>query len=197
MQYVAFERGIEVNGQTVYSVVDGFKLNRKIPSRILLAAGIGTAGPDGVVVVQPDAWYPQDAWLKAFEQIAADVGDSVLFNIGLAIPENAIFPPWIKTVDDAVRSIDVAYHLNHRKGGTVMFNPETGTMLEGIGHYGFQRAEGKRIIAECANPYPCSFDRGIVTAMARRFEPAAVIHHDENRPCRRKGADSCTYVVTW
>jgi hypothetical protein len=198
MQYKAFEPGIEVNGQTVYAIVDGFHVSKKLPSQILLAEGIGTADASGIVQVDPAAWYSQEAWLRAFERIAKEVGAPNLLAIGLKIPENAKFPPTIIDIKSAIASIDVAYHLNHRKQGRVMFDEPSGTMLEGIGHYGYEPVVGKRaIISRCENPYPCDFDRGILTAMARRFEKAAVVQHDDTEPCRQRGAESCTYLVTW
>jgi hypothetical protein len=197
MQFRAFEPGIEVNGQTVWSVVDGFDHFKQIPSRLLLAEGIGTAGPDGVVQIDPNGWYAQEAWLRAFERIATEVGESKLHAIGVRIPLNAKFPPHIQTIRDAIASVDVAYHMNHRKLGRVMFDPSTGKMLEGIGHYGFTPKGEREIVSVCDNPYPCSFDRGILTTMARRFEKGATVEHDDTAPCRRKSASSCTYRIAW
>ena len=34
-------------------------------------------------------------------------------------------------------------------------------------------------------------------AMATRFAPRAQATHVETSPCRKKGADSCTYAVSW
>lgn len=198
MQFKAFEPGIEVNGQTVFAFIDGFKRFRSLASKHLLGNGIGKATTDGYVEIVPDDWYSQEAWLAAFEAIAKSVGDPVLFTIGLAIPSNAKFPPWVKDIESAIRSIDIAYHMNHRKNGKVLFDPSTGEMTEGIGHYGFERIEEKRlIISECSNPYPCEFDRGIITKMAKEFELNPQVIHDNSKQCRKNGAESCTYIVTW
>lgn len=198
MQYTAFEKGIEVNGRTVWAIVDGFKTFEALVSHYLREEGIGTFGRDAKLRVDPDGWYSQEAWLRAFEKIGTKVGESVLFDIGQAIPRNAQFPPWVNDVHSAVKSVDVAYHMNHRKGGKVMFDPADGEMLEGIGHYGYEAvADAQRIISVCRNPYPCRFDHGILTTMATKFEPDARVHHDDTRECRRVGAESCTYVVEW
>ena len=198
MEYVAFERGIEVNGQTVNSVVKGFAMFKRIPSDVLIGVGIGRPGPDGFVSIADDEWFSQELWLDAFRQIGSAVGMGAIHGIGLKIPECAIFPAWVSDVSSAIRSIDVAYHLNHRKEGRVMFDAETGTMTEGIGHYGYTPVSGeKRILSTCNNPYPCDLDRGILTAMARRFAPEATVDHVDPRVCRKKGADQCTYLVTW
>jgi hypothetical protein len=198
MQYRAFEPGIEVNGQTVNAIVDGFRFLKEFPSRILLEEGIGRPGARGLVDIEPDAWYSQEAWLRAFERIDREMGRPNLFAIGLKIPENAKFPPTITDLPGAIASIDVAYHMNHRKHGHMMFDPSTGTMTEGIGHYGFEPVAGKSmIVSRCQNPYPCNFDRGILTAMARRFERTAVVTHVDQEPCRERGGESCTYHITW
>jgi hypothetical protein len=195
MQFRAFEPGIEVKGQTVWAVIDAFDHFKQIPTRILAAEGIGTTGADGLLQVDSNGWYSQEAWLRAFERIATEVGESKLHAIGLRVPLNAQFPPRIETIFDAIGSIDVAYHMHHRKGGRVMYDGATRTMLAGIGHYGFERIGPQEIRSVCDNPYPCSFDRGIITTMARRFERGAVVEHDERAPCRRRGANSCTYRV--
>lgn len=198
MQFLSFEKGIEVNGQTVYAIVDGFKLIKSLAYKHLKEAGVGEVEKDESVKINPATWYSQEAWLKAFESISKDVGDSVLYQIGLAIPRNAKFPPWVVDIDTAVKSIDIAYHMNHRKGGREMFDPTTGKMLEGIGHYGYNRITGEnKIISVCENPYPCEFDKGILTTMAQKFQPLAKVKHDDLKPCRKKGQKSCTYVITW
>ena len=74
----------------------------------------------------------------------------------------------------------------------------TGEMTEGIGHYGYEKVENKnKIISKCENPFPCYFDRGLLTAMAQKFENTAEVKHDDSKSCRRKGGESCTYIITW
>jgi len=197
MQFKAFEQGIEVNGTTVHSIVDGFGSFKSLAKRHLGGVGIGTE-IDGEFQIDREAWYSQESWLASFEKIAKEIGDSTLKKIGQQIPENAIFPAWINDIISAVKSIDVAYHLNHRKDGKVMFNELTGVMTEGIGHYGCELIENKSmLICECKNPYPCAFDFGIISAMAKKFEITANVMHDNSKPCRKNGAESCTYIVTW
>lgn len=191
MQFKVFEPDIEVNGNTVYAIVDGFGIVKSLSKSHLKKAGL----PEEI---DPNEWFSQEKWLNAFKSISKLYGDDTLFRIGLSIPKNATFPPWIKTIEDAIKSIDIAYHMNHRKNGKVMFNEKTGKITEGIGHYGFQKVKGKnKIISECNNPYPCSFDQGIITAMADKTNPNAEVTHDNDKPCRKKGADNCTYIITW
>ena len=195
MEYKAFEPDIQVNGQTVFSVIDGFGSFRRVAENLPVNAGVGTRDGLGMYRIALDGWYSQQAWLSTFQEIAKQVGQAVLYDIGVKIPANAKFPDWVVDVPSAVKSINFAYHMNHRKGGKVMFDPTTGKMLDGIGNYGFEHLPGQRVItSRCENPYPCSFDEGIVTAMARRFDPRARVHHEPGA-CRREGADYCVYRV--
>lgn len=178
-QFVAKAPGVMVNGETVNSVVAGMGAFRAASIKILTENGIG----------EPKAgqWYKQQDWLNAFKAIAQSVGGSTLFQIGKAIPANAAWPPQIDTIDKALASIDVAYHMNHRGGE--------------IGHYTFALTGERSGKFVCNNPYPCDFDRGIITAVATKFKPAGVamvnVKHDDSQPCRSKGGDSCTYLVSW
>ena len=82
-----------------------------------------------------------------------------------------------------------------------LFDPKTGRMREGIGHYVYEAAGDRKLKMTGHNPYPCEFDRGIIEAMAKRFKPAGAalvrVKHDDSAPCRKTGADSCTYWVEW
>ncbi|HET6345883.1 MAG TPA: hypothetical protein VFH51_13185, partial [Myxococcota bacterium] len=167
----------------------------------LVQHGIGEmrqgSGGKSEFYINREAWYSQAAWLKAFEGIASSIGVQVLFKIGKNVPKHAVFPPQVKDIHAALQSLDVAYHMNHRKGGHPMFNYNTGHMMEGIGHYKYEkRDKSKEALMVCENPYPCDFDRGVIQGLAERFEAQVKVAHDTG-PCRKKGENSCRYVVTW
>jgi hypothetical protein len=176
--FKAMTPGAEVNGQTVLSVVDGMGGFKSLALTILKN--------NGIVDPQPNQWYSQQAWLDAFRTIADQVGPNTLFQIGKKIPENAAFPPEINSIESGLAAIDVAYHMNNRGGE--------------IGHYAYTGNGSRSGKMECNNPFPCDFDRGIITAMATRFAPAGSIvkvAHDDARPCRKTGGNSCTYLISW
>src|SRR5690606_18210246 len=116
---------VEVAGQTLYAFVNS--MNRGQDKRLALLEKHG---------IQPDknSWYNQQIWLNAFKDVAESIGDMNLFLIGVAVIDNAEFPP-INNMEEGLRSIDIAYHLSHKLNGEVMFNPQTGVMMEGIGNY--------------------------------------------------------------
>ncbi len=192
-QFKAFAADVEVNGETVLSIVEGMGNSKEMALSILAKHGI--ANP------QPGQWYAQQSWLDAFKTIAESIGENTLFAIGRKIPEKAQFPPAIDNIEKALAAIDIAYHMNHRIRGVTLFDPSNGSMKEGIGHYTYEKIDGKSARMLCKNPYPCDFDRGIIEAMGRRFKPKdslfLTVAHDDSQPCRKKGSDTCTYHVSW
>jgi hypothetical protein len=190
--------GIEINGAMLEAHVNAFRLFPSLALALLVKNGIGSVQADGEIVVDYRRWYPMGRWLTAFDSLVQTVGQNVVFDIGLAVPKHAALPPDVKDIHASIRAVDVGYHMNHRLNGRVMFDPSTGKMLEGIGHYGYQAQPGeRRIVSACENPYPCIFDQGILTAFARKYEPGALVAHAEPARCRTHGAASCSYAITW
>lgn len=191
-------KDIEVLGSNLGSILGGFGSFTLLASKILLEESLGTDDGTGHVKFEPKTWYSLQRFLGAFDRIGHQFGDQILRQVGMSIPRNAVFPPWVGDVDSAIRSIDIAYHMNHAIRGEPMYSPSTGEMREGIGHYGYQRVPGRNvIISECTGPYPCAFDQGILMAMSQRFQPMAVVTHDTVKPCRKNGGASCVYQVSW
>lgn len=192
--FKVFEQGMMVNGQTINSVLNGL-----YSIKFVLDDYFEKAGYPKAEEIDPKEWYSQQQWLDIFKIIAEKIGSNAMFKIGKKIPENAIFPPEINSIEKALASIDVAYHMNHRnKNGQILFNNKNGEMLEGIGHYGYEKIKDERkIIMKCENPYDCDFDRGIITAMANKYNPTAIVNHDDTKECRKEGCKSCTYIIEW
>jgi hypothetical protein len=198
MQFRPFEPGIEVRGIGLQWLVNGFRILPETGLRYLARYGLTCQGRDGKPALDVSGWYSQDAWLACFEAIDREVGPNVMTDIGRHVGENAPAPPDVHDIDASLRSLDVTYHMFHRKRGVPMFDEGSGRMLEGIGHYGYERKSGKHeITCVCENPYPCNFDLGIVQGFAARFEARATVEHVDGSSCRKQGGERCTYVVTW
>jgi hypothetical protein len=170
------EKTVEVNGQTVRAFVDGVPGTFEDKALKILAE-------NGIENPESDNWYPQGAWLDAFEEVANSIGESTLNTIGTSIPENAEWPPGVDGVVDGIESIDHAYHQNHR-GGT-------------IGHYDAEQVDDSTVHVECTNPYPCSFDQGIIEAVSREFSDELVRVDEVGDTCRNDGGEKCVYEVSW
>lgn len=194
-QKLTIDPGIEVSGASIGSTLDAFQQYPSIVTKYLVQHGL-IANKQSQI--DKSAWYPLEKWLVVYHAIAKDVGLNSLYTIGKKVPENIQLPPQVTDIRSMFGSLNIAYHLNHRKNGQVMFDPATGKMLDGIGNVACEFADGEqKLTLRFENPYPCEFDRGLIHSFATRFEPAARVVHDNNAPCRKKGASSCTYMVSW
>jgi hypothetical protein len=189
-QFKAFQPGVEVYGAVVLSVTDGMGEFRTMAERIL--------AQHEILKPQPDAWYPQQAWLDSFKTISERIGPRTLFAIGKKILDAVEWPSWMNSLETGLGAINLNYHLRHRLDGVPMLNGQTGELTPGIGDYGFKGLTAeKSAVMVCNNPYPSEFDRGILTAMGRRFESGLEARLDTTQPTRTQGADSCTYIIEW
>lgn len=169
---------VQVSGEAVLAVVAGMTFGAEQARRVLANHGIRDP--------QPGQWYSQQAWLDAFHDIARTLGPNTLFRIGLQIPDRAGLPPSFATMEEALDAIDLAYRAHHQGGP--------------IGCYRCVPDGDRRARIHCDNPYPSEFDRGIITAAARRFragDAAITVELDPGAPSRREGSESCTYIVRW
>lgn len=169
----------ETVGQAILCIVGGMEVVQSRALRIL--------AENGITPLKPDTWYPLTNLLNAFRLIFEKIGPSTVRAIGRKIPENAHFPPDLDTLEKGLRSIDVAYHMNHRGS-------------DPIGGYHYEQTDRRSATMVCDNPYPCDLDLGLVEAICDRYRPKdslwVRIEHDP-RSCRRRGDASCTYLITW
>jgi hypothetical protein len=177
-QFKAFDSKVETSGGGMLALLAALSWNQTLAKEIL--------AKQGIVNPQPDKWYPQQAALNTYKEIAETMGVHTLYQIGTKIPETAIFPAEIDSLEKGLALLDISYHLNHRGGE--------------IGYYQLAKMESNRAVLVCYNPYPCDFDQGIIVGTVRRFAGGTVLvneRHDESAGCRKLGGTSCTYIVEW
>jgi hypothetical protein len=131
------------------------------------------------------SFYPLPEFLEAMREFQKQFGQEFLRKIGQAIFANAAFPPGIDSVEKGMGMLDQAYYMNHQ------------TQPGEIGGYHWKSQGANRGVMVCDNPYPCSFDHGIVETISGQFAPTAHVTHDPTQSCRHQGGESCTYVVEW
>lgn len=154
------------------------------------------------VLPEPGHDYKLENVLKAYHEVGDTVGARTLYMIGKGVASLVPLPPDI-SLKDTLKNINLAYHQNHKINGNEMFDPKTGQMTDGIGHYRLTSysEEKKEAIMECTNPYPSKFDEGILVQLARKSRPKGSIKQDikldSNKPMRDKGGTSCTYIINW
>ncbi len=189
--------GVEVHGQDILSFMDALGTFASIGDRLLQDMKIGTP-TEGRYKIIPGVWYPLADKIRILDEVKRRVGAVTVRRVGERIPDNAVFPPTMTDIHKAIAAIDIAYHMNHRKNGRVMFDEKTGAMTDGIGHYGYRAVPGEnQIVSVCDSPNLSEYDEGILHAIARRFEPVATVDLDPRQPTRRRGGESCTFIVSW
>lgn len=182
----------------IMSIVSKYDANAEVIGQVILSFVNAVPGYTdtmwtilnkyGLKDIQPEQWYNCYMWLSGMAEIGENYGPNTLFAIGKAIPEYAILPPNIKTVRDILEMMNVGYNLNHRNGY--------------VGSYeliSFDEQQRKAMMV-CETPYPSHCDRGIITTMVRKFKPEHSVVQvvlDETKPNRLKGADSCTFLISW
>jgi hypothetical protein len=178
-----FEKGGGYKNQTLLDIIEGmdnFEALKKIAIRALKSNDMSYR--------RPLEWCPPLAWLEILKQMAEVIDSQTLFQIGKKMLETAIFPPQIKTIEEALSSMDMAYYMNHQS-------------QEEIGHYHFIHIDDQSAKMVCTTPYSCELERGMINAVCQKFKSKEVafviVEHADKFPCRRKGADSCTYLVSW
>lgn len=180
---------------TVEAYFAAFKTLPDAPRTIFARHGLGIVGPNGDFEIVDVA--PLDKFILATNELLALVGPQKAFEIGTRIVDYAVRPGRANDLGSAMQLIDSGYHLNHLKDGQPMIDLETGTMLEGIGHYKCTMTSNHRAVMEVDTPYNCDLDRGIMQAWARLYEKTALVTHLEPSVCRKNRSRFCRYEVSW
>lgn len=177
-EFVPLDPAAEVLGNSVLGVL------RALPPELALR-GEALMEECGIRDPKPDSWYLQSAYLEWLGRLQAEFGSELLTRLGRPVSGTSRFPPEIRSLERAFRTLDVAYHLNHRGGE--------------IGMYLFHATGPGRGEMHCQTPFGCAFDQGILLGLGDRFLPGAglSIRHKEGTPCRREGAEACTCLLAW
>ena len=142
----------------------------------------------GVSNVTPEYWYRFQHVLNALREIEQKYGSNILYQTGARAAEKAPVPLEVDTLKKCLHGLNVTSSRFHRGGE--------------IGGYEVRESEeygARKYFVTCSTPYPCSLTRGYLEGFAKRFGYTAkevIVRHDESTPCRKQGAESCTYVVS-
>ncbi|WP_434390741.1 hypothetical protein [Melittangium boletus] len=188
----------QVRGNNLQNIISGLGSFWRLANRYMIEEGLGTSGPDGLIRFELGHWYPMVSQLRVLERVRRDMGEVAVRQAAAYVPMHALYPPDVVDIHSAFQRLDMAYHMNHGLEGRPLFEPLTGVMQEGIGHYLTRSmAERKQLLCECSVPYPCCFDESLLLTLARRFEPSASLVHLETAHCRDRSGARCSYLVSW
>ncbi len=176
------------NTQVLGEVIESFAL--ALPEDLQSFAAQALT-KQGIVDIKADEYYPAQSFLWAMKEVAQSAGRNMMTRIGERIAMRVETPEGFDSLQSALEGLDTAYHQKYRGGE--------------IGHWNYVH-HGKvdnfiRGVMTSSNHYCCAFDRGVLEGFAKRFRPEGVmdvlVRHDDNGPCRKNGADSCVYVISW
>ena len=151
-----------------------------------------------ILSVDPDGWMSRDVAFKSFSFFSKLLGPNALYRMGKSVGKNILTIKLIDTFDQAVLNLDKVYHLNHRQDGKVMYDIETGEIIDTIGHYNTFKITDNEFRVEVSSPYPCEFDRGLIEEYVRKYIGNKDVHvrHKPGSPCKKNGMDICSYTIT-
>jgi len=147
--YVAGTPQAEVIGQTMISFADNLRADVIRP--ILKKRDLEN--------IDPDHWYSHQLWLDILKEMDETLGgqaSEAFVAFGMKVVENAVMPPEIQTIPDALNALHAIHHANLRN------IPEE----EG---YDVRKVEENKYLVFHNTPNPEDGIYGFLWGMARRF----------------------------
>ena len=170
-----FELDAQFLGQSLFPYLRAMPsfVNRSL-WRILADLGLDQPEDDG--------WYPVSVVLDFYDRLLEEYGPHTLFDLGKSIPDIAVFPPDIQTLEQALSMLNTAYNMNHRNGYLGFYK---------MAHHDVEKRE---ISMQCYNPCPADLDRGLLTGLARKYANMARVTIDTSKP---KVPHETWYLITY
>ena len=108
-QFKAFDQRVELSGGHLSAIVQAFPAGtEKIAMSILTAKGLQDP--------KPDAWYNLQAVLDVMKDLYESFNPGLLTRTGNRVAQVVQLPPHWKSLDIALKELDVGYKMNHRGG---------------------------------------------------------------------------------
>ncbi|MDR3577004.1 MAG: hypothetical protein P4L50_24325 [Anaerolineaceae bacterium] len=168
----------QVRGEFIIPMIESAGPFQDTPLKILADNGIDEP--------QPGEWYSYQAYLNALKAVATRLGPATLFLIGKWMVEDANWPKTIESPEKALEALDSVYRSCHRGDN---------------GSYKVQKIDDKNVHVVCQTPYPEDIDRGLIETLARKYRQNKLVNVrvriDLSQPCKSKGANTSTCLVSW
>lgn len=169
----------EVIGESILGLIEGMGAFKSTALKIL--------ADNGVENPTPGNWYNLQSYLNAYKILYERLGDMTLKVIGMKIPEKAVLPPDLDSIEKLLihDMLDKAYNMNIRGGEN--------------GFYKYEKTGKKSGIMTCTNPFPCAFDIGLINGFMNKLRSSGDlprVKHIEG-PCRMNGGHMCKYEISW
>lgn len=157
----------------------------------------------GLDLEENKAWYPLENLLKLFTYIEKNCSPSILQRIGAEVAKKAKWPDTTQNAEEAIRSINLAYHMNHRRDEQELFDYEKGEIIEGYIGHDILEIDHKKEVANfiCGSFYPSDFNLGmakqVLKIFGNNFIAALSVKIDKSQPSRKTGGETCTYNINY
>ena len=174
-QFIAFDSNVEINGYGLRSMFNG------IAQTITETETTRLFQKYSLFPLDDNQWYLQQNCLDMLQELAGSID---LVAVGMRVFQPAANPD-VKTVVDALSWLESAYQIVHRGGD--------------CGAYQFSQLDeylGRMI---CHNPYPADLDFGLFYSLLKHYQTTGdmCVEWDTKKPNRKKGADSCEFIIGW
>jgi hypothetical protein len=144
----------------------------------------------GIEEIAPAQWYNFQSTLDSLKEMEEKFGHTEMRQVGEQAAAAAPLPPEIDTLKACLLSLNTTLNRICRGGGAGGYEVSEQT----------EKAGATRYIVTVTTPFPCSLTSGYLEGFAQRFKKGEVkeilVRHDDERPCRRQGAESCTYIIS-
>src|SRR5690242_8774032 len=110
----------EVEAAMVINMLIDASSNHPLILNAVIGAGLVEGGCDGALKFDPQRWSPLDTYQAVVERIRHRLGERALYDIRLATTDHAITPTIPEDLHEALRFIDIGYHMNHSWNGQLM-----------------------------------------------------------------------------
>jgi hypothetical protein len=109
-----------------------------------------------ILLQDTQKWYPINEFQSLFASLEKQYDQQLLIEIGKNVPTNSIFPTDVDSFEKGLFGLNTAYKLNHRNGID--------------GYYKILCQDRREIIVICNTFfYPASFNMGIISGLAEKF----------------------------
>lgn len=169
---------VEISGEAVGSFMSGFP-------EYLADIALTALHTHDIDTPEPGKWYSLNNCLKVLDEIGSKFGSDTLYAIGKEALKCALLPQNLKSLKDVIEKLEDAFKLNHRNMQICWVTLE---------NYDIR---AKRVVLFIENPYPLEINRGILTGIARQYNPIPdkipEVTIDEENSLLSKGK----YIISW
>lgn len=187
---------VEVRGEVIVGIKEVLE-NSEYRSKGL------SLKPFNLDTAKPNRWYPLKNLVDFFTYLEDSNNSVILQKIGAEVANKALWPDTVQTIRAALESVNIAYHMNHRRNSLELFDYKKGVVIEGAIGHNILYVDDKRQIVNyiCGSFYPSDFDLGMAKQVVNIFGKNAIaalsVKRDAFKPTRKKGATTCTFNLNY